>query len=111
MTVRAHLIGNPALLQAISREPRIGAQDGALDMIRLRGAGIPGRQNDQAVRTLCDRNPDRRVGRDRAVGQIKVLVADGSERAGDCGRGDDRLGGDPSDSTTLSPETISVVTM
>ena len=34
MTVRAHLIGNPALLQAILSEPRIGAQDRALDMIR-----------------------------------------------------------------------------
>jgi hypothetical protein len=34
VTVRAHRVGNPAWLKAISREPCIGALDGALDEIR-----------------------------------------------------------------------------
>src|SRR3977135_4506690 len=31
VTVRAHLVGNPALLQAILRQPRVSAPDGAQD--------------------------------------------------------------------------------
>src|SRR5260221_39609 len=33
VTVRAHLVGNPALLQAALRQPCVGVLDGTLDMI------------------------------------------------------------------------------
>src|SRR5580693_225685 len=42
VTMRAHLVGNPALLQAIPGQPCIGAVDGALDMVG-RGVEIIGR--------------------------------------------------------------------
>ena len=76
--------------QQRQRMQRIGDR---ADRRRLRRAGISGRQDDQALRALRDRDPDRRVAGDRAVGQIEILVADRRERAGDRGRGDDRLRG------------------
>ena len=81
------------------------------DRRRVRCAGVPCRKNDQALRALCDGNPDRRIRGDRAVGQIKILVTNRRKGAGDRGRGYNRFGREPSDNTTLSPEIISVVTM
>ena len=37
MCVRAHLVGNPAFLQAVPGEPGVGALDRALDMIARLG--------------------------------------------------------------------------
>ena len=55
------------------------------DRGRVHCAGVTSRQDDQALRALRDRDPDRRVGGDRAIGQIKILVADRRKGAGDCG--------------------------
>ena len=78
--------------QQRERMQRIGDR---ADRRRPVRAGVPRRQDDQPRRALFDRDLDRRVGGDRAVGEVEILVMDRREGAGDCSGGDDRLGRRP----------------
>jgi hypothetical protein len=57
----------------------------------LRRAGMPGRHDDQALCAFRDGHTDRRIARNRTIGQIDILVPDRRESAGDRGTGNDRL--------------------